>query len=139
LKTLLAVILLQFKNIKNKNKKMKKVIVLAGLLLAIAHAAFAEQRGVFMEFHRKINPENSRDVNRALMRLPIEVVYDSDTHKIEINGDESMEAEVFLYNANGTLENYSSSLNTDFTVLTPGTYIIQIQGNGWYAEGKIGV
>ena len=71
------------------------------------------------------------------MRLPIEVVYDSDTHKIEVIGDESMDAEVFLYDANGSLENYSSLLNTEFTVLTPGIYNIQIQGDGWYAEGEI--
>ena len=36
---------------------MKKVIILVVLLLTtMAHTAFAEQRGVFMEFHRKINP-----------------------------------------------------------------------------------
>lgn len=114
-----------------------KLIIMAALLLGMAHTAFAEQQGVFMQFHRRINPENTRDVNRAPMRLPIEVVYDSDTHKIEVIGDESMEAEVFLYNANGSLENYSSLLNTEFTVLTPGIYIIQIEGEGWYAEGEI--
>lgn len=112
---------------------------MAALLLGMAHTAFAEQQGVFMQFYRRLNPENTRDVNRAPMRLPIEVVYDSDTHKIEVIGDESMEAEVFLYNANGDLENYSSSLNTEFTVLTPGIYIIQIQSDGWYAEGEIEV
>lgn len=118
---------------------MKKLIILAALLLGMAHTAIAEQQGVFMQFHRRINPENTRDVNRAPMRLPIEVVYDSDTHKIEVIGDESMDAEVFLYSSNGTLENSSSSLNTEFTVLTPGIYIIQIQGDGWYAEGEIEV
>lgn len=116
---------------------MKKVIILAGLLLVMAHTVFAEQHGVFMEFHRKSNPEKNSGVNRSLMRLPIEVVYDSDTHIIKVTGNESLEAEVFLYNANGTLENYSSTVNTDFTVLTPGTYIIQVQGDGWYAEGEI--
>ena len=118
---------------------MKKMIFIAGLLLSMALTAFAEQQGVFMQFHRKINPENSRDVNRARMRLPIDVVYDSDMHKIEVTGEESIEAEVFLYNTNGSLENYSSSLNTDFTVLNSGIYTIQIQGNGWYAEGEIEV
>ena len=118
---------------------MKKLIILAALLLGMAHTAFAKQQGVFMQFHRRLNPENTRDVNRAPMRLPIEVVYDSDTHKIEVIGDESMEAEVFMYNANGDLENYSSSLNSKFTVLTPGIYIIQIEGEGWYAEGEIEV
>ena len=118
---------------------MKKMIFIAELLLSMALTAFAEQQGVFMQFHRKINPENSRDVNRAPMRLPIDVVYDSDMHKIEVTGEESIEAEVFLYNTNGSLENYSSSLNTDFTVLNSGIYTIQIQGNGWYAEGEIEV
>lgn len=119
--------------------RMKKTIILAGLLLAMVNTTFAEQRGVLMQFHRKSNPSTNTSVNRAPTRLPIEVVYDSDTHKIEVTGDESMDAEVFLYNANGSLENSSLSLNTEFTVLTPGTYIIQIQGNGWYAEGEIEV
>lgn len=30
---------------------MKKIIILAWMLLAMAHTAFAEQRGVFMKFH----------------------------------------------------------------------------------------
>lgn len=118
---------------------MKRIIILVGLLLAMAHTTFAERHRVFTEFHIKSHPEENMEVNRSAMRLPIEVIYDSDTHKIEITGDESMLAEVFLYNSNGTLDNYSSSLNTEITVLTPGTYIIQIQGEGWYTEGKIEV
>lgn len=51
---------------------MKKLIIMAALLLGMAHTAFAEQQGVFMQFHRRINPENTRDVNRAPMRLPKE-------------------------------------------------------------------
>ena len=42
-----------------------------------------------------------------------------------------------VYNINGTLESYSPILNTDFTVLNLGTYSIQIQGDGWYAEGEV--
>ena len=30
---------------------MKKLIIMAGLLLVMAHAAFAEQWGVFMKIH----------------------------------------------------------------------------------------
>lgn len=118
---------------------MKKLIILAGLLLVMAHTAFAEQRRVFMEFNLKSNPEKSSEVNRSSMFLLIEVIYDSDKHKIKVSGNESIEAEVFLYKANGTLEDYSSTLNTDFIVLNSGVYIIQIHGDGWYAEGKIEV
>lgn len=117
---------------------MKKVIILVVLLLTtMAHTAFAEQRGVFMEFHRKINPGKNMQVNRAPMRMPIEVVYDSDTHNIKVTGEKGIEAEVFLYNANGVLESHSSTLNAEFSVLESGTYVILIQGEGWYAEGEI--
>ena len=118
---------------------MRKKIILVGLLLVMAYSAFAEQRGVFMEIHRKSIPEKNLEVNRAPMRLPIEVMYDSDTHTITVTGNDSIEAEVFLYNANGNLEDYSSSLSTNFTVLTSGAYVILIQGDGWYAEGEIEV
>jgi len=116
---------------------MKKAIILAGMLLNMFHTAFAEQRGVFMEFHHKIVSGHTRDVNRAPMRIPVEVVYDSNTRKIEVIGNESLEAEVFLYNVNGSLEGYSSILNSNFTILTPGNYTILIKGDGWYAEGEI--
>lgn len=130
---------MRFKHKINIIMRMKKMIILVGLLLVTIQSLLAEQRGVFMEFHRKINPEHTRDVNRAPMRLPIEVVYDIETHKIQIAGDESIEAEVFLYDANGTLEEYSPTLNTEFNILVSGNYIINIIGEEWYAEGKIDI
>ena len=117
---------------------MKKVIILVVLLLTtMAHTAFAEQRGVFMEFHRKINSGKNMQVNRAPMRMPIEVVYDSDTHNIKVTGEKGIEAEVFLYNVNGTLESHSSTLTAEFSVLESDKYTILIQGEEWYAEGEI--
>lgn len=125
--------------IEKQLKKMKKnkTIILMWMLLTITSIAFANQRSVYMEFHRKGIPEKNMEVNRAPMRMPIEVVYDANTHKIEVAGNTAIRAEVFLYKANGILENYSSSLNTDFVILASGVYIIQIQGDGWYAEGNI--
>ena len=116
---------------------MKKLIILAGMLFITSLATFAEQRGVHMEFHRKGDLVNHSDVNRMPIHLPIDVYYDTDSHRIVVIGDESIDAEVFLYNENNTLEGYSSTLNTDFTILTSGSYIIQIYGDGWYAEGRI--
>lgn len=36
---------------------MKKTIILLGLLLVMNYTAFAEQRGIFMDFHGDINPK----------------------------------------------------------------------------------
>lgn len=69
---------------------MKKLIILAGLLLVMTHTALAEQHDIFLNFHRKNKVENNRDVNRSRMLLPIEVIYDSETHKISVMGDEVM-------------------------------------------------
>ena len=68
------------------------------------------------------------------MRLPINVVYDSDTHKIEVIGDESMEVDLYrdynvkLYNKCSTLsdsqiENYSKDLN----ILIDNSHVSQNQ------------
>lgn len=103
----------------------------------MSHTAFAEERDIFLDFHQKNNPEKNLEVNRAPMRLPIEVVYYSDTNIIVVMGDESLDAEVFLINTNNNIEDYSSSLNTTFLVSISGNYIIKIQGNEWYAEGEI--
>lgn len=116
---------------------MKKTIVLLGLLLVMNYTAFAEQRAIIMDLHGDINPKKDTEVNRTPMQLPIKVIYDSDMHKIEVIGNGSLEAEVFLYNINGTLEGYSPILDTDFTVLARGTYVIRIQGDKWYAKGEV--
>lgn len=53
---------------------MKKTIILLGLLLVMNYTAFAEQRGIFMDFHGDINPKKDMEVNRTPMKLPIEVI-----------------------------------------------------------------
>lgn len=140
MKTLLAVILQQIKK-KTTKMKMKKVIIFAGLLLAMSHTAFAEQCGVFMEFHRKVNPEHTRDVNRAPLRLPIDVVYDSDTHKIEVVGNEEMEVQIFLCDENGNTLDYSSYINAELNIPYnySGLIILRIECEKWIAIGKITV
>ena len=62
--------------------------------MGMAHTAFAEQRGVLMEIHYRSVPGKNMSVNRAPMRLPIEVVYDSDTHKIEVTGNKSGSSDI---------------------------------------------
>ncbi len=117
---------------------MKKFIIFAIMFMALSHYSFAEQRDVFLEFHKKNNSGNN-GINRAPIRLPIQVSYDSDTNVVEVSGNETLEGEVFLYTINGTLDAYSSTLNTTFSIQNPNTYVIIIQGNGWYAEGEIDV
>lgn len=116
---------------------MKKTIILTWLTLAMAFNASAVENGVLLEFHRMSKPDTHTKMDRAPMHLPIDVIYDTDAHAIKIVGDESIDAEAYIYDLAGTLEDYSTSLNVTFSISTPGIHIINIQGDGWYAEGRI--
>ena len=116
---------------------MKIFFILTGLLLFMAQPALAEQYDIYLEIHQRSNHENDTKVNRAPMLLPIEVVYDSDNHIVKVIGYDSLNAEVFLYDSDGSVEGHSSTLNTEIPVMSSGSHTIQIQGDGWYAEGEI--
>ena len=118
---------------------MKKFIIVVGLLFTMPHTAVADQQDIPLEYNQKSNPNKNGTVNRAPMHLPIDVFYDSDTHTIIVIGSDSLNAEVYVHDSTGTRVFHSASLNTNYTFSTPGTYTIQIQGDGWYAEGEIEV
>ena len=94
-----------------------------------------------MEFHRKSNPEKNMSVNRAPMRLPIEVVYDSDTHKIKVSGANKMEVQLFLCDENGNTLDYSQCVNSVLNI--PNSYsgliTLRIESEEWIAIGNINV
>ena len=61
------------------------------------------------------------------------------TRIVKVIGYDSLNAEVFLYDSDGSVEGHSSTLNTEIPVMSSGSHTIQIQGDGWYAEGEIDV
>lgn len=116
---------------------MKSRIVIVCAMLALALSALAEERPVFMEFFLKTNPGPQTQVNRVPPKNSIGVFYDSDSHILSINGDEALNAEVYLYNQNGSLVDYSSSINVFFKIPSSGIYRLSINGDGWHAEGYV--
>lgn len=116
---------------------MKKTIISTLLLLALSITASAEEQRVLMDFHRKDHVGPSGGVDRAPMRISIDVTCDTDTRTIEIVGDDAIEAEAYLYTSTGDIVDYSASVNTVFSVATPGIYVILIQGDSWYATGEV--
>lgn len=115
---------------------MKKLIFIALFLASFNMIASAETRNVLLEFHRGTHPNNTK-VDRAPMRLPIEVVYDSDTSTIEVISSLNQNAEVYIYNANGCIVGYSRALNTSITLVNDEPTTIHIIGDGWNAFGAI--
>lgn len=115
---------------------MKKFLI-GALACSIAFVAMAEGEKVPIVIKKESTPIEKDKRERAPMRIPVEVYYDRDTRVVEIVGSESVEAEVFLYNATGTLENYSPALNTEFRLISSGEYTVVIQADNWSATGII--
>lgn len=115
---------------------MKKLIALIGILMSMYPSIYAEEHGVFMEINMR-NMDSYTKVNRAPKRISLDVVYDTETKTVTVTGDESISAEVFIYNASGEVENHSSSLNTTLSVSSLGNNRIRIEGEDWIANGVI--
>lgn len=117
---------------------MKKIIVLIGILMSMCPSISAKEHGVFMEINMR-NREAYTKVNRAPKHISLNVVFDDETGLIRVTGDESVVAEVFLYNSSGEIEDYSSSLNSNLTITNSGSYRILIVSEDWGAEGNVEV
>lgn len=115
---------------------MKKLLVLIGIFMSMYPTISAEEHGVFMEINMR-NMDSYTKVNRAPKRISLDVVYDTDTQCVSVNGDEGMVVEIFLYNSLGEVEDYSSSMNTTLSISSPGIHRIHIVGEDWDANGTI--
>ena len=112
--------------------KLKRITTF--LFAVIAIVASATQYSMPMKYHRR--DTNDKPIIRTPMHMPIEVIYDSDTQYVyvECNGD--VDAEVYLYDASGNVEGYSSTIDASFYVPAQGSYTIIINSDGWSAEGS---
>ena len=115
---------------------MKKIFFAAAFLLAMSLSGFAEQRGVFMDIHRKANPNKNTSVDRAPMYIDLEAFYDSESQTISVCYDGECEGEVYLY-LNETVVGYDSEINTSFQISSPGLYKIEVISESWIATGYI--
>ena len=68
---------------------MKKLILLCMFLLSFSISAFADKEEVAITKHEK-KPDNTVKRERAPMRIPLRVVYDTDTHIMEVPGSSGM-------------------------------------------------
>lgn len=122
---------------------MKKFFLLLGMLLSLtinAHATDSEssESMVFLEFQKKSQSQSNSRVNRTPIRFPqINVTFNPDENIIVIESSESIDVDVFLYDADGNVVDYSNTLNTTLQLLSNGEYTLYIEADSWYAIGYI--
>lgn len=121
---------------------MKKFLFFFGVLIFIgSFQSYAERSEIYMDFYKSGHANKSTTVHRSPMRIPIDVYYDEELRLIEIFGDKDMNVQIYLYDENGNIINYSPSINTILEVSDnhSGLLSIRIEGEDWIATGKIAV
>lgn len=117
---------------------MKKVLLLLSLVFSTTVFAIADRNVINTETHEKGAESEDLGPERSPLNLPIIVIYDSDTHTVEVWCDnDNIMAEVFIFNDSGVLEASSRYMNVVIPIHSSGNHTIIIQGDGWYAEGSI--
>lgn len=116
---------------------MRKFLLAIGVIISIAFQAPAVQNYVHVNITKSKNKNTS--LHRAPMTLPIEVLYDNETHQVEVVGDEELPAQVFLCDQNGNTLGYSPCINTVLDVPSDynGILIIRVESEEWIATGNL--
>lgn len=122
---------------------MKKFFLLLSMFISMTVQVYAtvpdtSESPVFLTYQKKSQSQPSAKVNRVPIRFPqINVIFNPDENIIVIEGPESDDVDVFLYDADGNVVDYSNSLNTTFQLLSNGEYTLYIEADSWYAIGYI--
>ncbi|MDE6717457.1 MAG: hypothetical protein K2J70_04610 [Muribaculaceae bacterium] len=96
-------------------------------------SVLANQTNIRIKYQPK--KTETQTSHRAPLNLPIEVLYDSDTLTVTIISALETEAEVYIYNASGELEDSSPCLNTVLTIGESEYHTILIESQDWSARG----
>ena len=127
---------------KNNRKNfltMKKLFLIITVIFTTMSSSFAEDEKVPVVINKEeqTSNNNKNTWNRAPMRIPVDVYYNTENRVIKGEGSETIDAEVYIYNKYEELVDYSSTINAEFQLTMPGEYTILIQSESWYAEAVV--
>ena len=116
---------------------MKKFLLLFIAALFFTGSMNAEKKELSLKFRSKGTSGAKGHIERAPIRLPIDVYYDYDTGIIEVAGDDTLEADVTLCDETGAALDYSPVINATFTVEGLNPAYVLIEGENWYATADL--
>ncbi|MCD8385392.1 MAG: hypothetical protein LUD17_00720 [Bacteroidales bacterium] len=112
--------------------------LIIGIVSSLALHADSDPTPINLELHTRGNT-NTETPHRIPMRIDLSVSYDSDSHILTVEGDESLDCEVSLWNSADLMVDYSSAVPASFDLsgLPSGTYTVIIENDSWEALGAI--
>lgn len=125
-------------NQSKSKRKMKKVLTLFLLFMALCFSGYANDRNDGTNTQNIKLDISLRSHKIPTHRTPIHIAlvsyYDAESQTVTINYDGEASGEVFLY-YNDTLIGYETEINSSFQVSMNGLYKIEILTESWSAEG----
>lgn len=116
---------------------MKKLFLIITVTFTTVFSSFAEDEKVPVTIHKGDNTTGKITPERTPMRIPVDVYYNIENRVIKVEGIETIDAEVYLYNKYEELVDYSSTINAEFQLTMPGEYTVLIKSEYWYAEAIV--
>lgn len=77
---------------------MKKFFLIIAVIFTTMFSSFAEDEKVPVVFNNKKQTSSKSTWDRAPMRIPVDVFYNTENRVIKVEGSETIEAEIYLYN-----------------------------------------
>ncbi len=81
----------------------------------ISFMSNAAQENVYLKYYKGTHSKNTT-VLRSPQQPSIDVIYDNEARQILVSGEDDIEAQVFLCDTDGTLLDYSTTINAKFDV-----------------------
>ncbi|MDE6199022.1 MAG: hypothetical protein K2G06_04185 [Muribaculaceae bacterium] len=116
---------------------MKKLFLIIAMVFTTTICSFAEDEKVLITINKRSETPDNSTWERAPMRIPVDVYYNTENRVIKVEGSETIEAEIYIYNKYEELVDYSSTINAEFQLTMPGEYTVHIQSEYWYAEAVV--
>lgn len=115
---------------------MKKILIACALLSFCSSTLIADPTTIDVVIDKK-GDDNHSDRNRAPMRVPVEIWYDSDCSMITVCGPEQ-DGTVCILNR-GTVINAADCINSSFILpeSVSGLVTILIEADEWTATGLL--
>lgn len=116
---------------------MKRTLIFIILTIVLTLVGMAEKKRIPMKIQRQERPKQENGPNRVPKHSPVEVLYDTESMTVTVVGDTETEAEVYLLTESGEIEDFSTTLNTSFTLTSSGIHVVHIKTPVWIGEGVI--
>lgn len=117
---------------------MRKILLLLIAMITLAVNAENTKQDIPINIHPKTHPIDT-EIIRSPTKSGVEAYYETESSTIVVSGNQELKGEVFLYDASGAVEDFSTEINSTLRVISTGLHTVVIVTDKWYGVGQIDI